>query len=71
MQAWLGHHAASFTLDTYVHLLEDDIAEAPPALDDLFRGATTGQPDMQKAAETMEAETAEIPSPQAASVRSA
>jgi integrase len=25
VQKWLGHHAASFTLDTYVHLLEDDL----------------------------------------------
>lgn len=56
----LGHHAASFTLDTYVHLLEDDIAEAPPALDDLFRGATAGQPNTQ-AAETLEGESVEIP----------
>ena len=27
VQAWLGHHAASFTLDTYVHLLDGDVAE--------------------------------------------
>ena len=26
VQKWLGHHAASFTLDTYVHLLDDDLA---------------------------------------------
>jgi integrase len=26
VQHWLGHHAASFTLDTYVHLLENDLA---------------------------------------------
>ncbi len=25
VQRWLGHHAPSFTLDTYVHLLEDDL----------------------------------------------
>ena len=24
---WLGHHSAAFTLDTYVHLLSDDIGE--------------------------------------------
>jgi integrase len=40
VQAWLGHHAASFTLDTYVHLIEDDVAEAPAALDALVSGAT-------------------------------
>ena len=28
VQAWLGHHAASFTLDVYVHLLPDDLPEA-------------------------------------------
>jgi integrase len=25
VQRWLGHHSASFTLDTYVHLLDGDI----------------------------------------------
>ncbi len=24
VQRWLGHHSPSFTLDTYVHLLEED-----------------------------------------------
>ena len=27
VQRWLGHHSPSFTLDTYVHLLEDDFGE--------------------------------------------
>ena len=27
VQHWLGHHSASFTLDTYVHLLDADIGE--------------------------------------------
>lgn len=27
VQRWLGHHSASFTLDTYVHLLEGDLGE--------------------------------------------
>jgi integrase len=31
VQRWLGHHKASFTLDTYVHLLPDDLPE-PPAI---------------------------------------
>jgi len=36
VQRWLGHHSPSFTLDTYVHLLDDDLGEpleplAPPA----------------------------------------
>jgi integrase len=25
VQRWLGHHSPSFTLDTYVHLLDDDL----------------------------------------------
>ncbi len=28
VQAWLGHHSASFTLDTYIHLLPGDLPEA-------------------------------------------
>ena len=37
----LGHHSASFTLDTYVHLLE---GEEAPALDltDALDGSTSG-----------------------------
>ena len=27
VQRWLGHHSASFTLDSYVHLLENDLGE--------------------------------------------
>lgn len=27
VQRWLGHHSPSFTLDTYVHLLEADLGE--------------------------------------------
>ena len=25
VQRWLGHHKPSFTIDTYVHLLDDDL----------------------------------------------
>jgi integrase len=28
VQRWLGHHAASFTLDIYTHLLDDGVGEA-------------------------------------------
>jgi integrase len=28
VQLWLGHHSAAFTLDTYVHLLPDDMPDA-------------------------------------------
>jgi hypothetical protein len=27
VQRWLGHHSATFTLSTYVHLLDGDIGE--------------------------------------------
>ena len=29
VQAWLGHHRASVTLDSYVHLLSDELPESP------------------------------------------
>jgi hypothetical protein len=46
VQLWLGHHSAAFTLDTYVHLLPDDLPDA-----DVLEGATEGQPDTPKPAE--------------------
>jgi integrase len=27
VQAWLGHHKASFTLDVYIHLLVDELPD--------------------------------------------
>jgi integrase len=30
VQRWLGHHKASFTLDTYIHLMADDIGTPLP-----------------------------------------
>jgi integrase len=27
VQRWLGHHSPAFTLDTYVHLLNDDLGD--------------------------------------------
>jgi hypothetical protein len=38
VQRWLGHHPASFTLDTYVHLLDGDIGE--PLLARVNTGST-------------------------------
>jgi integrase len=32
VQRWLGHHSPSFTLDVYVHLLNDDLAEPIAAI---------------------------------------
>jgi integrase len=34
LQRWMGHHSAAFTLDTYGHLLRDDLG---PHLDLAFR----------------------------------
>ena len=44
VQAWLGHHKASFTLDVYVHLLSDELPEAAffDALIPAPNGATVG-----------------------------
>jgi integrase len=28
VQKWLGHHSAAFTLETYIHLLSDEL-DAP------------------------------------------
>jgi Phage integrase family len=47
VQRWLGHHKPSFTIDTYVHLLEQDIPE-PIAV----AGGNGWQPDPPKSAET-------------------
>jgi integrase len=67
VQAWLGHHAASFTLDTYVHLLDEDIQDAPAALDALLEGATGGQQDAPNCAELTARDSAPILSVQAVS----
>jgi len=52
VQGWLGHHAASFTLDTYVHLLADDLPDAS-FLDALTSpmGQQMGQQDRPRQAE--------------------
>lgn len=45
VQRWLGHHSPSFTLDTYVHLLDGNLgAPLTP------RGASSLDPDLQLAA---------------------
>lgn len=53
VQRWLGHHAASFTLDTYIHLLADDLyapldlqAELPAGTGmDALEAAFAAEPD--------------------------
>jgi integrase len=42
VQRWLGHHKPSFTLDTYVHLLDEDVPE--PAFFDELAGAASSPP---------------------------
>lgn len=47
VQRWLGHHQASFTLDTYAHLLDDGVGD-PLDLDVELQGdneGTTHQPE--------------------------
>jgi integrase len=41
VQRWLGHHKPSFTLDTYVHLLEEDLPD-PTFFDELRPDLETG-----------------------------
>lgn len=51
VQRWLGHHKASFTLDTYVHLLGDHIG-GPLAPVERNRTVPGGQQGANKYAET-------------------
>jgi integrase len=44
VQKWLGHHSASFTLDTYVHLLEGDLGEPLKPL--WVNERSTGRPEI-------------------------
>jgi integrase len=43
VQKWLGHHSPSFTLDTYVHLLEGDLGEPLEPL--RVNKRSTGRPE--------------------------
>lgn len=48
VQRWLGHHSAAFTLETYVHLLSDDLDEPLELPKGGNKGATSprlGRPD--------------------------
>jgi hypothetical protein len=55
VQRWLGHHKPSFTLDTYVYLLDEDVPE--PSFFDVItaRGDQLGDHKSPKPAETAEA----------------
>jgi integrase len=43
VQKWLGHHSAAFTVDTYVHLLDEDLPE-PPLFAAAAAAGTSGVP---------------------------
>ena len=66
MQRWLGHHKPSFTLDRYVHLLDQDVPE-PTFFDALasrgdHSGDQWGDQEQTKQAETLAMPEAENPS---------
>lgn len=42
VQVWLGHHSPAFTLETYVHLLPDDLPD-PEILGGLFETIPAGE----------------------------
>jgi integrase len=67
VQRWLGHHKPSFTLDTYVHLLDEDVPE--PEFFDELAGAAAGPADRSGyqsgyQGEPKQAETSPSASPQ-------
>ena len=39
VQRWLGHHKPSFTIDTYVHLLDDDLGDRSATFDGISEWA--------------------------------
>jgi hypothetical protein len=49
VQVWLGHHSPSFTLETYVHLLDGDIGE-PLTLPNVRTEVQTAPPPSQATA---------------------
>jgi integrase len=51
VQEWLGHHSPSFTLDTYVHLIDGGLGAAD-FLDELVRPAQVGNGGATQATET-------------------
>jgi hypothetical protein len=42
IQVWLGHHALSFTMDTYTHLIPDDEEPAISVSEELDHGRKNG-----------------------------
>jgi Phage integrase family len=58
VQRWLGHHSASFTLDTYIHLLPGE-AEEPLNLATVLEGANKVQTEDTQPRPSGQAPTAE------------
>jgi integrase len=54
VQRWLGHHSAAFTLETYIHLLSDEL-DAPLELPEGGNKGATGQPETHLTADPAEA----------------
>ena len=54
VQRWLGHHSASFTLDTYIHLLSDDLGGPLELGQELGggNGVATGPPEADRSEAT-------------------
>jgi integrase len=61
IQRWLGHHSPAFTLNTYVHLVDEELQEPPAAFSTMAEGGKRGanrpaltrlDPDSPEAAET-------------------
>jgi hypothetical protein len=61
VQRFLGHHAAAFTLDRYVHLLSDDLPE-PTFVDKIIQRPDVdhpvGQPEQPRKAEMSASDSA-------------
>lgn len=60
-QRWLGHHKPSFTLDTYVHLLPEDVPE--PTFFDALAGSGDKSADYTPANPTEATEAADVENP--------
>jgi integrase len=62
VQKWLGHHSPSFTLDTYVHLLDERLPEPVSLRVELAEGGngmgTSAPSGRVRSGDAMEVETA-------------
>lgn len=52
VQAWLGHHSPAFTLETYVHLLPEDLPDPPSLAVAALEMRAECEPNPPKPAET-------------------